>query len=218
MAADDETGGVGVAADGGGGLALDDAHQATIHQGHGGRARQRVDDANAARAIPMGRSRLQGSLPRRLGKAKQRRIGGLWPFQNWREPSARKGGIRDGRRQVVRGAGLEDLGAQILMQGRVQHIEPDKRPLPPMRMFVPGAAGRDDEIAGLHQAFLAIDNGDAARALHDKTQGVGGVAMGPRALAGRQHLKIRVDGGDRAARAAPIRIGEGQHPPLGVLR
>src|SRR5579862_6583713 len=85
-----------------------------------------------------------------------------------------------------------------------------------MHMLVPGPARRGDEIAFLHQAFLAVDDGVGAFTLEHEAQRIGRMTMGPRALARLQDLQC---GGQRRRRAhrrgrAQVGINERQHAAL----
>ena len=96
--------------------------------------------------------------------------------------------VRHGR-QVVRRAGLELVGAEIAMQRRVERVEPDDRLVAAVHVLVPGPARRDDEVAFLHRAVLAVDDGGGAVAFDHEAQRIHGVAVRPRLLAGQQDLQ-----------------------------
>ncbi len=118
-------------------------------------------------------------------------------------------------RQVVHRAGLELVGAEIAVQRRVERVEPDDRRVAAVHVLVPGPARRDHEVAFLHRAVFAVDDGGGAVAFDHEAQRVHGVAVRPRLLAGKQDLQRGGEiGGGAAAAADSVRIGEGQHPPL----
>ena len=89
-----------------------------------------------------------------------------------------------------------------------------------MGMLMPGPGRGEDQIALLHRARLAVDDGARARAFQHEAQRIHGVTVRPRAFARQQHL----DGsGERLRRLRsflldPRRRDELQHPPLDRLR
>ncbi len=56
-------------------------------------------------------------------------------------------------------------------------------------MIVPGELGRENQIAGLHDALLAVDRRISAVALNDEAQRRRRVAVRPRIFAGLDVLK-----------------------------
>ena len=109
-------------------------------------------------------------------------------------------------------------GFEIDEQRQVERIEPDHRAFAVMAMVVPRAAGREDQVAAFHHAFLAIHDGVGAFALDHDARRARRVAMGRGLLAGEQKLHAAEDRARDAHRAGPAAgIGEDQHAPLGFL-
>ena len=106
------------------------------------------------------------------------------------------------------------------MQRRVERVEPDDRRIAPVDVLVPGPARRDDEVAFLHRAVLAVDDGRRAGAFDHEAQRVHGVAMRPRLLAGQQDLDVGGEGarGLLLVLALGDRRHELQHAPFDRLR
>ncbi len=119
------------------------------------------------------------------------------------------------RHLVRRRARLETVSAEIAMQRHVERVEPDDRARAAMLVRVPGPARRDDEVALVHQAFLAVDDGVGAVAFEHEAQRARRMAMRPRDLAGLQDLQRRGQGRRRAhAGIAQVRIIEGEDAAL----
>ena len=91
--------------------------------------------------------------------------------------------------KVVGRAGLEHVGAEIAVERRVERIHPHDRAAAFMDVLVPGPARRDDEIAFLHQAALAVDDGVGALALDDEADRVHGVAVRARGFSRQEDLQ-----------------------------
>ena len=85
-------------------------------------------------------------------------------------------------------------------------------------MVVPHAARRQDEVAALHGAFLAVDDGEGAFALDDDARRARRVLVRRRLLAREQQLEADIDRGRDLHRAlAAAGIVQHQHAALGLL-
>ncbi len=78
-------------------------------------------------------------------------------------------------------------GVKELQHRNVQAIEPDNRGIgfksPVVAVVMPGPAGGDDEVTGLHLCALAVHRGVGSVAFDDKTQRALGVAVAGRTSA-----------------------------------
>src|SRR5262245_3681610 len=73
-----------------------------------------------------------------------------------------------------------------------------------MAVVVPGPAGGENEVSGMHRNALARDLGVGAFALDDETQRIGRVPVRGRDLAGLDHLKPAIERvGDIAVMGSP---------------
>jgi len=87
-----------------------------------------------------------------------------------------------------------------------------------MAVIVPGAARREDQVAALHHAFLAVDDGVGAFALDHDARRARRVAVRRRLLARQQQLHAAEDRpGDAHRAGAAAGIGQDQHAPLGLF-
>ena len=109
-------------------------------------------------------------------------------------------------------------GLEIDEQRQVERIEPDHRAFAVMAVVVPRAARREDQVAALHHALLAVDDRVGAFAFDHDARRARRVAMRRRLLAGQQKLHAAENGSGDAHRARPAAgIGEDQHAPLGFF-
>ncbi len=196
-------------------LPLSSLDEVAVQERHGGAAGNGVDIAHPPRAVLVPRRRPDRITRRRPGIAEDRRERRRLIAHVRYDVGHRKGGVVRLVGQVVRRARLERVGAEIAVQRGVEHVEPNDRRVAAVDMFVPGPARRNDEIAFLHRAVLAVDNRRGAAAFDHETQRVHGVAVRARFFAGFEDLQRRREvGGGAAGAVGAVRIDEAQHPPL----
>ena len=129
------------------------------------------------------------------------------------------GAIRRRQRAWLLGLALDGIGAvEVHHQRQVEHVEPDHRPLALVTVFVPQAGRRQDQVAVLHRAHVAADDGARALAFDDDARRVRRMAVVGRRLARQHQLHAKVDdarGLQVVEAAAGIR--QHQHAPLGLF-
>ena len=113
---------------------------------------------------------------------------------------------------------LHDL-MQRRDQRKVQTIEPNDRLFRIVGVVVPGELGRENQIAGFHDALLAIYGRVSAVALNHEAQRRRRVAVGARVFTGLDVLERDLDRVRReGVRAIETRIDQPHYPPLAVLQ
>ena len=109
-------------------------------------------------------------------------------------------------------------GFHVMHERQVEHVEPDHRLMAIMAVLVPQAGRRQDQVAAAHRAFLAVDRGPGALALHHHAHRIGRMPMRGRPLAGQQQLHAQVYRRAGLHLLQPVtRVGQHQHATLGLL-
>ena len=67
---------------------------------------------------------------------------------------------------------FEERCVHVLHQRHIERIEPDDSRLAVMLVFVPSPGGREDEVAPLHLAALAVDDRGGAATFDNEAQRV----------------------------------------------
>ncbi len=112
---------------------------------------------------------------------------------------------------------VEPAAIEILDQRPIENVGPDHRLAILVAVIVPGAGGREDEVAAFRDAALALDRGVAALRRQDGAAGVGRVAMDRRHVARIVDRDGAADDARHLQPAAQARIGEEELLPVGEL-
>lgn len=113
---------------------------------------------------------------------------------------------------------LVEAGFQGVDQRVVEGVEPDHGGVALVGVVVPVPAGGEEQVAGGHEDPFAVDRGPGAVAFEDEAEGVGGVPVGLRGLAGQDDLQARVEGVDRGRGVGQAGVDEHQDPSFGFLQ
>ncbi len=113
---------------------------------------------------------------------------------------------------------LVEPGVQGVDEGDVEAVLPDDGGvLGVVAVLVPGAVGRDREIARADLQLLAVDDGPGAGALVDEAQGGGLVAVGGHRLAGAHDLEPGVEEPGGGADVLAAGVDEHHNAAAGVV-
>jgi hypothetical protein len=108
-----------------------------------------------------------------------------------REPARPVRIVRPSRR--LRSAFHDVRDVEIDHEREVQHVEPDHRAASLVPVLVPLARGREDQVAGLHPAGLAVDERHRALTFDHDPRGVRRMPVAGRDFAGEHQLDAEVD-------------------------
>ena len=96
-------------------------------------------------------------------------------------------------RQPSLGIGIKRYYLQRLDEGNIETVDPDHVLVAFMRVFMPGALRRQNQISIFHDHLLAIDVGVSAMAVQDKSKCGHRMPVCRRDFAGLNELKRKKD-------------------------
>ena len=114
-------------------------------------------------------------------------------------------------------AGLEEIGVELANERNVGRVEPDDAVVAVVDMAVPAHRRRQDQVAVMHVAAAAVDDGGGALGARREADRREGVPVRPRAVAGIEHGEGRDQVGGRHRLAAERRVHQDQRAPLDIV-
>ena len=203
------------------GCALRQPHRIAIERRHHRAAGRGIGVAQRVRAIRAGRQRGQQPPRRRAGIAifrrMRRRVLHIGADQAGLGPQLLVALIDLPELVGLGIARLEEIGVELADQRNVGGVEPDDAVVAVVDVAVPAHRRRQDQIAVVHVAAPAVDDGGRAFGARRKPDRREGVAMRPRPVAGIEHGEGRDQVGGRHRLAAERRIDQDQRAALDVV-
>ena len=196
-------------------------HRIAVERRHHRPAGRRIGVAHRVRAVGAGRQRRQQPPRRRAGivilRRMRRRVLHIGAGQAGLGPQLLVALIDLPELVGLGIAGLEEIGVELANERNVGGVEPDDAVVAVVDMAVPAHRRRQDQIALVHVAAAAVDDGGGALGARGEADRREGVPVRPRAVAGIEHGEGRDQVRGRHRLAAERRVDQDQRAPLDVV-